>query len=295
MRGKKAVFFTILAFIFVNIFLISYQTEVTDTPVHTISAIRSRINMMNSFIESLEDDAQRALYISSFRAIVTLDNHIVNTQQPVEIPKDYYELMFNGTLNGSSVLLMDEQTVGTWRERVEELALLQDLNLTLSYQNLTINHSSPWHLISTMHINYTLEDQKGTALFTRERKISTRMLITDWHDPLFSIRLAGSRQVFKANTTDLSTTLAEHVSKGYYAANPDAPSFLMRMENKTGSSSYGIETILNVTSLGLSNPSNHSTVDHEFWSGSPPSGQETPVGDIYLDNAHCTYYNVTCS
>jgi hypothetical protein len=275
MKGKKSMFFTILALLFVDIFLISYQARVDYDQTNKFYSMRSRIHLINDFIESLEQDAERGLYISGSRAMISLNNYVISEFRPLDdsggVLKYYNETIISGTINGENnyTLLMDNNTLIDWANRMTVLANQIGLILNLEYSNLTINHSSPYNIRTSIYIKYILNDTKNTAYWNRSAKITTDISISGWQDPYYSLNTKGvMRQITPHNITIWNSSTTKYfINEDFYRASSKAPSFLLRLENRTQSSPHGIFTILNLSSLAFkdyNNTYNLSVIDFYY-------------------------------
>jgi hypothetical protein len=76
MKNKRGMFFTIIAIMLLSIFLISFYlySESKEN-----NSIKERITSINNFIFSLEKDVSRQGYISGYRALLALEDHITST------------------------------------------------------------------------------------------------------------------------------------------------------------------------------------------------------------------------
>lgn len=271
MRLKKGFFFTILAIVFIDVFLLSYQSDIAYEELNRFSSISSRINMMEDFIESLEQDAERALYISGYRSLITMNNYVISEADSItSINSTYQEVIINGTLYGNNThtLLMDNQTLDDWVSRVGNLADELDLEVNMTFYNVTVEHISPWNIRTSMMINYTLNDTKGVASWKRKGKVTAVIKIDDWIDPYYAMHTGGvMRQIRKTNITDLNySSVVWMMGNKTYMNSTHAPSFLDRLQNKTGPDKNGIFTIINLDSAETSsnNTQDISVIDH-YW------------------------------
>ena len=292
MRGKKAIFFTILSLLFIDVFILSYQVSLDYTQSKSFDPIRSRIHSIEDFIDSFEGDANKALYISGYRAMITLNNYVTSYGIiPSEINDSletvYKELLLYGRMGGSSseAGLMHSQTLPDWLSKIEAFADQLDLNLTgVVFSDINIEHSSPYHLRTSMTMNYTLIDRRGTCSFNRTRHISTTIPIDGWVDPLYALRTGGVlRQIRQTNQTTWNpSSTQEHIAYQMYRNSTSAPSFLDRIQNKTDpTGDYGIEAFLNLASPEINDPSNHqnrSVIDYIYWNVTyPPTAEITVI------------------
>ncbi|MGM5488009.1 MAG: hypothetical protein ACQESG_03615 [Nanobdellota archaeon] len=286
---KKGFFFTILAIVFIDVFLLSYQADISYEEINRFSSIRSRINMMEDYIESLEQDAERALYISGYRALITMNNYVITTGDPINSVNDSYdEVMINGTLDGNNTytLLMDNQTLKDWVSRMQNLADELDLKVNLSFYNVTVEHSSPWTIRTTMMINYTLNDSKEVASWQRNKEVSATIKIDGWVDPYYAMHSNGvMRQMIRTNITQFNyTSVLWMMGNKTYANSTHAPSFLHRLENRTSADQNGIFSIVNLEApeINSNNTKNVSVIDHYWFNQTlEPTAEIINVTSVY--------------
>lgn len=301
--NKRAIFFTLLSIIFINIFLLGAQVQVDYKYVDVLSAIESRVSTMDDFIDSLEEDAARVLYISGFRAIVTLDNYVINPERGgylASVDASFLEAMTNASVdnNASMAPHMQNQTLDVWRYRVENLSRDLNLSLELNFSDITISQSSPWMIHLEMDLEYTLEDDLGVASYNRTAEIDAYVPIEGRVDPLRARETGVQKAIYAVNdTVEGVQEFKAHVGNMTYINSTDAPSFLMRLEGEMGASEYGIETIYNPVAAG--NEDNLSCVGYHFWNATDLNTSRIhgiTDGDyplIWLDDGHLELYNLT--
>ena len=299
MRSRKALFFTLISFVFVFILISAHKIDFDYQETGKAQSIMSRVNVMNDFIESLEQDAERALYISGLRSIISFNNYIMENNDPIDPDVAFGEIMINGTIGGEEALLMQEQTLPEWQSRVEDIADDLDLALDLEMHDVRVEHDTPWSVRASMVLNYSLDDDRDVASFNRSSTVSASILIVELQDPLYSLNGLGENQIIRAEDAVIGPSdVIQHLSEGTYINSTAAPSFLMRMEGDHGSSPYGIESILN---LSLGNVENKSCVDYTYVDLSSPANGSLVDGVspsypwFRLDTYHCNLFAVNCT
>jgi hypothetical protein len=301
--GKKGVFFTLIMILFISVLLMSYRIVVDYSETDKMHAVGARIDMINDFMKSMEKDAERALYISSFRAMVSLNNYVVSEGEKITLPEMFTEIMENGTIEHNTSLspLMSNQTIDIWIPRMITLADELGINLTINYSEFSVSHADAWTLRVNMDISYFINDTKGTAQWTRNKNVTAYISIIGWQDPLYGLKTGSTRTIYKTNITSWdSAGLLLHMQNKTYRSSQFAPSFLDRLQNLTipKGSGYGIETIINPNVFG--NEENISCVDYYYFNSSGIVGvnvtdiTDNGYPDFRLDTDHCIYYNVSC-
>ena len=88
--NKKGMFFTILAIVIISLFALSYSFT---SNMGSRESTQKRIETLNNFVFSAEEDMSRSLFISGFRSIFIVEQHIINTRS--NVPN--FTLTFNET------------------------------------------------------------------------------------------------------------------------------------------------------------------------------------------------------
>ena len=118
-------FFTLTALALLSLFLISY-TFYSITQERKV--ISKRINTMNGFVFSLEKDMSRQIYISGYRAILSLESYITESGEFLGDSEDaIYEAIMNGTVNLQEARLMEDYKLENWNTRVLNLYLANQM------------------------------------------------------------------------------------------------------------------------------------------------------------------------
>jgi len=108
MKNKKGVFFTAIVIFIITLFFMSYT--IYDL-VSDRSSVNKRVETLNNFVFSVEQDVPRYLYIAGFRTIFLIHEEIVATGNYVGSVEDLFdELFYNGSLNGVEKDLMSGAT-----------------------------------------------------------------------------------------------------------------------------------------------------------------------------------------
>ena len=111
-HNKKGMYFTLLTIAFLVIFLFFFTTHTYRRLTDKMFVIESRVMSMNSFLQDVERDLERGLYISSFRAVLSLQNYMTTKGRFYDnIHQSFKESIINGTINTTPVSLMIDSRV----------------------------------------------------------------------------------------------------------------------------------------------------------------------------------------
>lgn len=301
---KRGAFFTILAVILSSLFVATFAFYVRYEQSSAMDSVEVRLNTMNEFVKSIKKDLERALYISSFRALLSLMDRISSTGTFLDdTDSDFLVAVINGTVGNGSVSLMVNQTLVDWTGKMELLAKNIDLNLSLRVKNISLHQTSPWFVTVSAAINMSLVDKKQTALWRTVFVVSAMLPVEGFEDPVYIIGTGGRivRPFVKSNVTSWSIiSLREHLEKKTYVASPLAPSFLSRLEGDLSASAFGIETLVDTNELYIYGEDirNRSSVDYIYFGSQITTNYRirniTNQGNEYflLDSEHVGFYNV---
>lgn len=318
MVNKKGMYFTILTISFLVIFLFFFTTHSYRRLTDKMFVIENRVLSMNSFLEDVERDLERGLYISSFRAILSLQDYMTTGGVFFEdIDHSFQEAIMNGTINGSEVSLMlgatDSRIVG-WIDNIKDQANKLNLDLNISIINFSLFQNDPWHIRIGINVTIILNDTTQIAHWRKDSYIETFIRIEGLEDPLYIVNGLGrfsnlvNKTFYANNYTQFNgsewnvSNFMKHVENSFYDANTNAPSFLMRFENNLSPSPYGIESMINLQKLSsrftpeeMTIYYDKSIVDYVYWSSANPSIYRINFTPSWykVDDGHRAKYNVS--
>ena len=292
--NNKGIFFKTLAILILTLFVISFSLY---SDVQERTSVQKRVQTMNSFLKSIEDDIPRQLYISGFRTIFRMEKRIIETGNyilPADFDRLFKENFFNGTMEGVENLdLMSGATFPDLQQKTQEKADKVNVYINITSPNLTITQSDPWNLRIELTTDLVLVDKNQLASWNKTETYVGFVPINGFEDPLYLIGTNGKY----ANKFNQSSTLLEFVDvEGNYSKywnNTDAPSFIGRLTGDLAPSIYGVESLVNLESLSDAgvNVLDKTIVDHYYFSNQNPPISCT-VDDISwakIDGDHTDY------
>ncbi|MBR9700032.1 hypothetical protein GOV09_06240 [Candidatus Woesearchaeota archaeon] len=309
--GKKSAFFTIVSIILVAGLLFFYVSSNRYSEKERSRVITIRVATMNSFINDIEHDIERGLFISSMRSLIGMTEYVAeNGTFYTDFEASFNEAIFNGTADGMPLNLTFNSHFGTWMEKVTDIGSKLDLRITTAGMKVVPFHDDPWRLKVTVIGTINITDRKGLASWKRVLNVTTALDIQDFEDPLYTIISSGklTNQVIATGVTDFvdgsdASNLITHANNSLYIASSSAPSFLMRFEGNLSPSPYGIESIVDIPTLQVVAPTlydgSSSTIDYIFFgvqdAGCQVNQTKTELPWLRLDNPHLPTYESTCS
>jgi len=307
--NKKGLFFTLTAIMFIIILIFFIEIENKPKLSEKSDVISSRVGTMDSFIKSVEEDTERALYISGFRTLLAMtDSVLINGEYIDNIDLRFNEAFFNGTIDGQPNILITGSTFDDWASSIGIQA--NKLNILINFQNpiITVYQETPWSIILNLNATISYADLDGTASWNRDTVIISELNLSNFEDPAYTVNTLGrvgntievtpyeGNYTWNDGGTWYVANLKDHLKESYYTFNSDAPNYLMRLEGNLSqaSSCCGIESLVNLeklTAQGIDVYS-FSVVDHEYWTNQ--SGvQITDMQSWFrLDTPHRAKYEV---
>ena len=300
-KNKKAMVFTLLAIALLSLFLASYG-------FYSISkdrkSVNKRIETMNNYIFSIEENLPRQLFISGFRMIFLSTKEVIDTGDYItNINSTFQELFYNGTINNEQQDLMIGVTFSGITEAINDKAREININVSLTNPNLIIIQDDPWNVKITLKTDIMIMDSSNLAVWNRSLTTSSYIPITSFEDPLYIINSNGLLNK-KYNKTIHATfvqgadvsNLLDHTEKTYYINSSLAPSFLDRLEGKISSNVNGIESLVYLPDLSTQGIElkSKSVVDYIYFSNiNPVSYQIQGMPSWFrIDDNHLDIYGV---
>lgn len=306
LKNKRGIFFTSIVVVILSLF---FLTSTFYSSIKERESIRDRIETMNNLIFSLEKDMSRQVYISSYRAILSIESHILETGEFVADAEALIEeAITNATINNQAVNLMEGFKLSDWNSRVSEIGEKSNLIINYTIENVEAYQEDPWNVKVQMTINLSVSDKSNLASWQKTETIEALIPITEFEDPLYLINTNGlvankiTRTPFLdfVNGNDI-TNLYNHANNSFYIASPSAPSFLDRLKGAVSSNENGIESLINLKDLSDQGIAikDKSVVDYIYFSDSNPSACAVlPSGMpswFKLDSDHLSVYEVSCA
>ncbi|MBU0894688.1 MAG: hypothetical protein KKF48_00290 [Nanoarchaeota archaeon] len=305
--NKSGQFFTLIAIFLISLMFLSFELF---SYFSENKSIKTRVSSMDSFLFSVEDNLERQLYISGFRILFLAENQITSSGVYIpDIDGFFQEAFFNATILGvpaNSTILIG----ATYEDIVDSLnnkARKINVDITLNNSVLNISQNDPWYVNITLTSDFVMEDRTDLARWEKTQVISILIPVTSFEDPFFTINTYAriSRKISQTpyegaySAGGDATGLVDHVDKGYYAANSEAPSFLDRFEGNIGPNINGIESFVNIPDLSAQALiiRDKSCIDYIYFSSLNPVAHDSVPNmpswfKIDAEDGHDTKYGV---
>jgi hypothetical protein len=330
--SKKGFFFSLFVLTALTLVIFTFRSNVQFKEEQRSEIFKKNVDLTNKFINDFDEDIERTLYITSFRAFLGADEYIQRTSGYLtDVNTDIPEAIMNGTIKGIALNYTNSSNLNAWLDNIRSLSSKFNINITLNNTNITVEQSSPWLVNVTLVTNVIVTDYVGVIGWNYILRKSTAIDISEanFPDPIYylegyenyyknkkatpnrvlinSVRKTPYENFWFNDTTQIpavtnASNLAEHIYAQYYRENPAAPSFFERLEGKLRESSpYGIESFVNVLNDSQiweysGNGTSTCAVDYQFFVGGD-CGDKNRIEGIncrfMINRTTLTAYNLT--
>src|SRR6185503_8017749 len=165
LMNKKAIFFTSVTIVIITLFLISYTFYAN---INERKTVQKRVETMNDFVLSVEEDIPRKLFISGFRSIFIFENKIIDTGQYISnLENSYEEMFFSGTYGGVSQELLIGTTFTEIANYYADQGAKLNINISLLRPDITIDQIDPWNVRINLIADLRIVDSTGLASWNK--------------------------------------------------------------------------------------------------------------------------------
>ena len=288
-----------MTIVIISLFLATYTIY---SSVKERKVVQKRVETMNNFISSMEQDIPRKMFIAGFRSIFVFNNKIVETGLYVNnVSARLEEMFYNGTFLGEPQTIMNGAKFSDVQNDLSIQGNKINVDVSITNASIKIDQTDPWNVRVTLISNFSINDTNNLASWDKTLVSSGFIPIYHFEDPFYLLNTGGIISN-KINQTPYQTfdsqTLLNHTQMQYYINTTDAPSFIDRLEGKTSSSTYGIESLVYIPDLSNAGLPiyQRSIVDYIYFSqlnnaSCHVSGQPSW---FYLDSARLARYGAAC-
>ena len=272
---------------------------------------------MNDFIKDLEDDIENAIFISGFRALLSLEDYMMEWDQffnemgAPSLNDAFKDAFLNGTImdpNGltEKMSIITDNTFSNWTTKMKDQANKNGIRLNFTINSVSVTQTEPFMVDISINLDISIQDKKNTASWPVDKTYTKKINITGLVDPLYLVNTDGvaNNTIRETIYSNWPADLSAHLSNAHYRKHTDAPNYLMRFENDLGSDSNGIESLVTdrLKDEGLS-VSPKSAVDFIYFDSASTTVDcnvnEIVDTDFYLDfspdPSHKDFYLASCA
>ncbi len=304
---RKALVYTTIALLLFSIIVVLATVQgkyLNAGEREAISKISS--DSIRSFTATVERDYDKALDVSSRRAIVTAVNYVLNATPLRSAEADLEELIMNGTLLGVPYPLMENSTVSFWLSRMQEVGGRAGLSVSLELTNFSLEEETPFALTVRTTISLNVSNAQTSAKVSRIIHKNFTFSIENFTDPYYAVRTFGlvTRTIKEASFSPATGFLSGgNHSAGSYAkglskkvsSNAEAQA----LSNKSGTilivpSPGTINATLAPQFAGIVAEANGTSASSTYVSGASGALDSIPDGTfVYIDAESKAVWNRT--
>lgn len=295
--NRKAQIFTVLAILLIMLMFASFEIF---SSIRERESIKTRVSSMDSFLNSIEDNLERQMYISGFRILFLAEGKITSQGYYVNVNDFFQEAFFNGTVGGvANQSILTGATYSDFLDSINNKA--KKINVVINMANSTINitQEDPWNVKFTLTSDFIMNDREGLASWKKTQVISAYIPVEGFEDPSHVINTRVLRKINKTIYTfdnESIANLSAHFDGKYYIANPDAPSFLKRLEGDFTPDPNGIETFIDTYEIqlqGYSIKPAMSVVDYVYFTDADTGSSVSGMPFYFkIDDGHKPFYQI---
>jgi hypothetical protein len=292
--GKKGVFFTISAILF--LVALSYFFKLENTSV-IIDTTTSTVVSTNAYRERLETVYFPLLLKQySFSTLVALSNDAYTRPTYLVLPNDFQTAIVNGTYRAYT--LSNFTTLSHVLNNLSNESTAIGYNLSIYIENITVYQSGAFQAYYVANISFNLSSRDGSVRFKRNIVAQDSFSLNGVPDLFYNRNtpVAGdyrSVNVYRPRSWN-NSVVALFVQNRSYVPSNDSPSIFGRLQGINAPNPYGVETFLPST---FSPGQNYTSIDWQYM----PSPTDytcvylTPIGlgGIQLNLASLIDYNIT--
>ncbi|MFP4047859.1 MAG: hypothetical protein ACLFT4_08915 [Bacteroidales bacterium] len=267
--------------------------------------IKTRVESVNNFVFSMEEDLERQLYTAGYRAIFIAEDNISREGRYIEDFEDFFlGAVINGTGTKNSSDVMEGAKISDIKENIKRDAEKMNVEINFSNTSVSVGQESPWNVRITMNFSYVIEDKSGLASWEGSESVFSDIGITNFEDPIYTLETGGAlfrkfhQTPYEGNYSsgeDVSH-LEEHIENKYYAANNRSPDFMSRFEGSFSADENGVESFVNIPDMDSQNldTEEKSCLDYIYFSNeSPPYETISGLPEwVKIDDDHLKKYQV---
>ncbi len=303
--NRRGYIFTILAIVVVAVVIagIGYKTAKSGSSTLTE---REQVLSANHYLVQLDNDLSRVLFVTGYRGLLGLEEHVSNTGQYLsDLPVQYASVMQNGTINGTFYDVMQNATFDDFVARERQMASAVGMNVQLRIRNVSLQQVAPFvvEIQCIFTVNASMQD--NTTRWDYEENVSRNFSIEQLKDPLYAVGTLGRVPVLIISsnvthpyiTADNDTTKLQIIfNNTLFVPDTQAPSFVMRFTGNLSPSPYGIASLVDTKELDRQDIPVHtdrSVVDYlYFGNSSTTTNMIVNMPDRFLlDNNHLASYD----
>lgn len=306
--NKRAQMFTLVSIAIISFMFLSFEIY---TFIQEKNSVKTRVDTMNNFLDSIEENLERQLYITGFRIIFLAEADITTSGSYVDVDAFFEEAFLYGTVHGvPNNTFLAGVTYDDLIDSINEDSAKINVYISLSNTVISVSQDDPWNVRVDMVSDFVMSDREGLANWTKQQVLTAYIPVSGFEDPFYVVNSYArvSRKINKTifeghyvSGADVSN-LSNHFANGYYAASTSAPNFLMRLEGNFSADpeENGIESFVDITEFSEQGLTTYtkSVIDYIYFNPSNNPAHSAVLNmpeEFRIDDesGHYAKYNVT--
>ena len=190
-KGQAYSVIVLLIIIPILIFILGFLSSSQDITTNRLELIVS--DQMSQVAKNIEDDFSRAVQTAGRRALLAEVNRILLTGQPIDNATfRMEELMLNGSLYGNVSVIMFNNTVRDWRQKILSTPIGFERNI--SYYSIHIENLDGFHILVSFSLDINLSHKLSASKIQKSLLKNTSVSVIGLEDPLYVLNSAGNVQ-----------------------------------------------------------------------------------------------------
>ena len=247
-KNKKGIVYTTIVIVILTLFLLSFSII---SKYQERKLIQKRIDTMNNFLFSVEEDLSRKLFISGFRIIFLFEKDIIETGNYIsDINASFSEAFFNSTINGKTnseiEMLVRGINFSDIEYSINQKANEINVEIQLANPQIQISQEDPWNVKIIFSSLLSMRDKNNLASWNRTQLISTKIPVEGFEDPIYPIEsndISIINVIARTPYSPIGPDIGSHAQETYYSNSTESPSFLDRLKGNLASQNPSGEKI----------------------------------------------------
>jgi hypothetical protein len=191
MKGQAYTFIVMLIVIPVFLFITGFLASTRDITIQRADRIIA--DQMSQVARNVEDDFERAVQTVGRRALLAETNYVLLTGSPVDDAAfRMEELMINGSLFGNVSVIMFNNTLPYWRQKI--LSTDTGFERDIYYYKLEISNLDGFNILVSLNLDINLSHPFSVSRISKTVIKNISVSVEGLEDPLYILNSGGNVQ-----------------------------------------------------------------------------------------------------
>ena len=187
-KGQVYSLIAVLLTIPLMLFIAFYVTETQTMRYGSLERVVS--DQMHEVEQSLEKDFEQAMMISGKRAFLAATDNVISNGVPLNDSKQVLvELITQGTIDGEQSMIMHDNTIQDWVDRVNALDF--GFDVSIGYSGASFSSLDGMNSVFTTVLSVNISDQMGMGRIGKVTRKDVTIPLDGLEDPIFPLNTLG--------------------------------------------------------------------------------------------------------